>query len=77
MRTHTAPWDMRPPRATAFPVNDTCPKCGSPCNCTVVVDEKLYFCKSCGTVKVDISAERAEARHYSDYLAGREQDPRD
>ena len=55
MRTHTAPWDMRQPRPTTFPLNDTCPKCGKACNSTVVVSEKLYFCESCGTVKVELA----------------------
>ena len=71
-RTRTASWDMnRWPMGEPAPLNDTCPKCGKPCNSTVVVNEKLYFC--CGTVKVNIS----EAAHYQNYLAGKEFDPRD
>ncbi len=73
MITRTAPWDYQRQRGTAFPVNDTCPKCGKPCNGTVVVDEKLYFCKSCGTVKVAWG----EAANFQAYLAGKEPDPRD
>jgi hypothetical protein len=77
MKTRTAPWDMRPRRPSAFPINDTCPKCGKACNGTVVVDEKLYFCGNCGTVKTDVSTEGTEAQHYQAYLAGIELDPRD